>query len=134
MIYSPVSRKAIGLLILVFALGIAVGVAGARFINGHVYGAPPTPPEQSPSLPVRAVARLTNELNLSADQQKQLDTIFEGMQNGYDTVREQMNPQIEQVRQQGRNKIRQVLTADQLPKFEDYLRRLDEERRKRNNR
>ncbi len=32
---------------------------------------------------------------------------------------------------QGRNQIRQILTPEQLPKFEEYLRKLDEERRKR---
>jgi len=131
MTYSPVSRKAIGLLILVFVLGIALGAVGTRLISGSVYGALQNP-QQSAPLPIRAVARLTNELNLTTDQQVQLDGIFKNMQSGYDAVRRQMNPQIDQVREQGRSQIRQVLTPEQLPKFEDYLRRLDEDRRRRN--
>ena len=130
MTYSPVSRKAIALLILVFVLGIAIGVIGTTLFNGRVYGALQRP--QQPPLPARAVARLTNDLNLNADQQKQLDDILTNMQGGYNAIRRQMSPQFDQVREQGRNQIRQVLTPEQLPKFEDYLRRLDEERRKRN--
>ena len=132
MTYSPVSRKAIGLLILVFVLGIAFGVVGARLISGNVYGALQNSQQEAP-LPIRAVARLTRELNLSADQQKQLDGILENMQSGYDAIRRETSTQLDQVREQGRDKIRQALTPEQLPKFEDYLRRLGEQRRRRNN-
>jgi hypothetical protein len=53
------------------------------------------------------------------------------MQHRYDDVHDLMNPQFAQIREQGRNQISQVLTPEQRPKFEDYLKRLDEERRRR---
>ena len=43
-----------------------------------------------------------------------------------------MSPQFEQVRQQGREQIREVLTPEQRPKFEEFLGRVDEDRRRRN--
>jgi hypothetical protein len=36
---------------------------------------------------------------------------------------------MEQVRQDGREQIRKILTAEQLPRFEEYLRQMDERRR-----
>ncbi len=42
--------------------------------------------------------------------------------------------QSEQVRKQGREQIRAILTPEQRPKFEEFLRKLDEERKKRSER
>jgi hypothetical protein len=41
-----------------------------------------------------------------------------------------MDPQIEAVRQKTREKIRAVLTEDQKPKFSEFLRKMDEERKR----
>jgi hypothetical protein len=41
-----------------------------------------------------------------------------------------MDPQIEAVRQKTREKIRAVLTEDQKPKFAEFLRKMDEERKR----
>ena len=128
---NSVSRKAIGLLILVFVLGVAIGAAGITIFNTRVYGDLRKPPQQQASTTTRTVARINQDLNLSADQQKQLAQILDSMQAGYNNIRQQMSPQFEQVRQQGREQIRQILTGDQRPKFEEYLQKLDEERRKR---
>jgi Spy/CpxP family protein refolding chaperone len=42
-----------------------------------------------------------------------------------------MNPEFEQIREQGHDQIRQALTPEQRPKFEDFLRRINEDRRRR---
>jgi len=76
------------------------------------------------------VQRLTQELNLSPEQQKQLDTIMAGVQAEYKAIRQSTDPQIDQARQKGRQQIRGILTPEQKPKFEDFLRRLDEERKR----
>lgn len=127
---SPVNRKAIALLILVFALGIALGVVGTRVVNARAFAARANASPQGNN-PPRAVARLNQELNLTSDQQKQITGILSDMQAGYNNVREQANPQYERIRSQGREHIRQVLTPEQQPKFEAYLQRLDQERRER---
>jgi hypothetical protein len=129
---NSVSRKAIGLLILVFVLGVAIGAAGLTIFNTRVYGDLRKPAQlQQPPTTTRTVARINQDLNLSTDQQKQLAQILDSMQAGYNNIRQQMTPQFEQVRQQGREQIRQILTADQRPKFEEYLQKVDEDRRKR---
>ena len=81
---------------------------------------------------MRAVPRLTKELDLTPDQEKQLGAILTEMQDRFDAVRQQMNPQFDQIREQGHDQIRQILTPDQRPKFEDFLQRAAEDRRKRN--
>ena len=41
-----------------------------------------------------------------------------------------MDPQIEAVRQRTREKIRVLLTEEQKPKFTEFLRKMDEERKR----
>jgi Spy/CpxP family protein refolding chaperone len=132
--FGPNNRKALALIALVFLLGVALGAVGHSIADRRVLGArtqPPAPFLQPRPNPLRGVARLTSELNLTPDQQKQIGDILADMQHRYDAVHDQMNPQFARIRQQGRDQISQVLTAEQRPKFEDYLKRLDEERRRR---
>jgi len=131
---SPVNRKAIALLTLVFLLGAGFGVVGTILLNQRVFGArlaDRSPAAIQPPGPARAVARMTQQLNLTPDQQKQIGEILADTQHRYDGVREQMNPQFDQIRQEGRDRIRQVLTADQQPKLADFYRQVDEDRRRR---
>lgn len=134
MAFAPDNRKALGLLILVFVLGIALGAVGHSVADRRVLGArTPSPFLQPRPNPPRAVARLTTELKLTPEQQKEIGDILADMQHRYDVVHDQMNPQFAEIREQGRNQIRQVLTPEQRPKFEDYLNRLAEDRRRRAN-
>lgn len=124
---SSGNRKAIALLALVLALGVALGAVGATVINRRVYAGR----VRSSNPQARPVTRLTHDLNLTPDEVQQVSSILSNMQTKYDVIRQQMSPQFEQVRQQGREQIRQVLTPEQRPKFEDYLQRMDEDRRRR---
>lgn len=127
------NRKALALIILVFVLGVALGAVGHSIADRRVLGArtQPAPFLQPRPNPPRAVARLTTELKLTSDQQKQIGDILADTQHRYDAVHDQMNPEFQQIRDQGREQIRQVLTPEQRPKFEDYLKRLEEERHRR---
>jgi Spy/CpxP family protein refolding chaperone len=132
--FGPNNRKALALIVLVFVLGVALGAVGHSVADRRVLGARTQP--QAPAFlqprpnPPRAIAHLTTELKLTPDQQKQIGEILADMQHRYDVVHDQMNPEFEQIRAQGRDQIRQVLTAEQRPKFEDFLQRLAEERRR----
>jgi Spy/CpxP family protein refolding chaperone len=131
--FSPANRKALGLIFLVLALGIALGAVGEIFVNQRVLARPPAQVQnQGGRAPLRAVPRMTKELDLTPDQQKQLSAILTEMQERFDAVRQQMNPQFDQIREQGHDQIRQILTPEQRPKFEDFLRRAAEDRRRRN--
>lgn len=124
-------RKAVGLLLVVFVLGIALGALGAYLAGRRVSGAPAEGTSHRGKR-ARIVERLTRELDLSADQQKQVDAISADMLAKFRALQDQITPQTEQVRQQGRAQIRAILTPEQRPKFEDFLRRLDEEKKKKN--
>src|SRR5580700_7566313 len=95
--FNRASRKAIGLLALVFVLGIAFGAVGSMLTNWNVFASRERvqagPPQH------RLISRLTSQLNLSADQQKQIQDLMTDTQKKYDAIRDQMNPQFAQVRQ-----------------------------------
>ena|ERR1700722_12377062 len=137
MTFNPASRKAIALLVVVFVLGVALGALGLTVMNRRVYGARaeirPVGRTQAPD-PTRAVSRLTRDLDLTPDQQQRLGEILTNTQSRYNAIRQQMNPQFDQARAQSRDQIRQILTPEQQSKFEDFLRQVDEERRKKSER
>jgi Spy/CpxP family protein refolding chaperone len=131
MTFSSNNRKALALIVLVLLLGVALGAVGHSVFDRRVLGARAQMQMQPRPNPPRAVARLTMELNLTPDQQKQIGEILADMQHRFDAVHDQINPQLYQIREQGHDQIRQILTPVQRPKFEDFLNRVAEERRRR---
>ena len=73
---------------------------------------------------------MNREVNLTPEQQKGVAAILDQAQNQYKAIRASVDPQSESVRRETRDKIRGLLTADQKPKFEEFLRKLDEERKR----
>ena len=129
------NRKATVLVILVFLLGIALGAVGMRVAEQKVWGGGDRREDRGrTSGPGRMVEQLTRELALTQEQQQQLNSILEETRKQYETTYTTIRPQMEQTRQEGRGRIRSMLTPEQLPKFEGYLRRIDEERKKRERR
>jgi Spy/CpxP family protein refolding chaperone len=112
----------------VFLLGAALGGMLGYFFAHSAMAAPAQMTEAEKR--AQKVQRLTQELNLSVDQQKQLDTIMTSVQAQYKAIHQSTDPQIDQARQKGREEIRAILTPEQKPKFEDFLKRLDEERKR----
>lgn len=125
------NRRAVGWVLVVFVLGIALGALGTYMVGARVWGARPEI-QSHRDKQARMVGRFTHELSLTSTQQKQLEAILADMQSKYEEIRKQTAPQTEQVRQEGREQIRAILTPEQKPKFEEFLSRLDEERKKRN--
>jgi protein CpxP len=76
------------------------------------------------------VEQLTREANLTPDQRQQLEVILTQLHAEYKAVHEQSDAQIDQARQKSRNQIRAILTPEQKPKFEEFLRKMDEERKR----
>jgi hypothetical protein len=124
---------ALALVLAVFVLGVAIGGLGMYLARNKVMGATVQPSvDHSPTaVRARTVDRMTHELNLTADQQKELDTILAQTFAQYAAIHDQSTKMTAQTRNQGRDQIRAILTPEQLPKFEDVLRRIDEERKKR---
>jgi Spy/CpxP family protein refolding chaperone len=131
-------RVAILLVLCVFLLGAAVGGLGTYLVHAHSASASTRRPQQDHSPAALAAGRanrvekMTKDLGLSPDQQKQLDSILAQMQTQYGAAHEQSIAQMDQIRKQGRDQIRSVLTPDQAAKFDESLRKMDDERKKRN--
>jgi len=122
------SRKAVVLVFVVFLLGIALGALGTYVVTTRVLAARP---QSASRTPANTVAMFTRDLNLNPDQQKQIQAILSDTRARYAALHDKLDPEYEQVRQEGRERVREVLTPDQRPKFEDLLRRMDEDRRRR---
>jgi Spy/CpxP family protein refolding chaperone len=112
----------------VFLLGVSLGgVVGYIFAHRSVSAnAPMTAAERR----AHKVEELTRVANLTPEQQQQLDGILTQVHSEYKAVREQSDAQIDQARQKGRTQIRAILTPEQRPKFEEFLRKMDEERKR----
>ena len=123
------NRKAMLLVFLVFVLGIALGSVGMYVVTTRVLAARP---QTSGLTPSNHMAIFTRDLNLTPEQQTQIQAILNDTRSRYNTLHDQFDPEYERVRHEGRERIRAVLTAEQRPKFEDLLRQIDEDRAKRN--
>jgi Spy/CpxP family protein refolding chaperone len=123
------SRKAVLLVLVLFVLGIALGSMGTYLVTTRVLAA--RPQATLVHNPGHTMAMYTRDLNLSPDQQSQIQAILNDTRAHYAALHEKLDPEYEQVRQQGRDRIRQLLTPEQRPKFEDLLRQMDEDRRQR---
>lgn len=132
--FSSDRRKAAALVALVFVLGIAFGVAGViagrRVLgadnrgggngNGNGQGGQQT-------------SQLVRDLHLTAEQERQFRQVLSDTRDRYDAIRDAMEPQFRQVREQNRDRIRQILTAEQKPLFETFLRQSRNRRNDNNN-
>jgi Spy/CpxP family protein refolding chaperone len=128
------NRKAALLVIFVFVLGIALGAVGTRVAEKQVWGGTPAKSGGRMGGAARFVEQLTQEVGLTPAQQQQLNSILEDTRKKYEETYATIRPQMEQARQDGRARIRVILTPEQLPKFEEFLRRIDEERKNRERR
>jgi Spy/CpxP family protein refolding chaperone len=126
---TTATRKAALWVGAVFLLGAALGgVLGYLFAHRRVDAA--NPPLSEPQRRAQRVQQLTKDLSLTPQQAQQLDAILLQRHSEAQAIRDQTDAQIDAVRQKGRAQIRAILTPDQLPKFEEFLKRKDEERQR----
>jgi Spy/CpxP family protein refolding chaperone len=123
------NRKAWLLVLGVFLLGVAMGVVVTHFAEQRVIGGPGPRSGSKEDWKTRVLNNLTKEVSLSPDQQQKILVILEDTKKNYDSIYDTIRPQMEQTRQEGRARIRSVLTPEQLPKFEEHLKRMDERRK-----
>lgn len=122
------NQKAVLLVILVLVLGIALGAVGTYLVTSHVLAGPSQTLAHNPA---NTISMYTRDLNLNPEQQKQIESILSDTRARYADLHHKLDPEYEQVRQEGRQRIRELLTPEQRPKFEDLLRQMDEDRRRR---
>lgn len=78
----------------------------------------------------RILRFLTRELSLNDTQVKQVSQILDDYQKSFQEAQSQMEPQLAAIRERHRNQVRQILTAEQVIKYNELVRRLDERRRR----
>jgi Spy/CpxP family protein refolding chaperone len=112
----------------VFLLGASLGgVVGYIFAHRSVSANASMSAQERRA---QKVEQLTREADLTPDQRHQLEAILTQLHGEYKALHEQSDAQIDQARQKGRNQIRAILTPEQKPKFEEFLKRMDEERKR----
>jgi Spy/CpxP family protein refolding chaperone len=113
----------------IFLLGTALGGTIGYSYGHHLVSAASTPlPE--PVRRAHRVEQLTQLLNLTSTQSQQLDAILLQRHTEAKAIHDQTDTQIEQVRQKGRDQVRAILTPEQKPKFEEFLKNLDEQKKR----
>jgi Spy/CpxP family protein refolding chaperone len=114
------TRRAYIYFILTFLLGVIAGGAGVFFYGwygGHWHRG---------FEKQRIVRRLSRELHLTDAQVKQLDQIVGDSMKRFMDLKKQFEPQFDAAREESNNRIRQILTPEQLTKFNEMIRRLEE--------
>ena len=114
----------------VFVLGALLGSVSGYLFAERAHAENGRPPLSDDARRAQKVAVLTRDLNLTSDQAKQVDDVIRDAQGKFKAIREASQPQIDATRAQARERVRAFLTPEQRTKYEAYLKKLDEERRR----
>jgi len=114
--------EAAALFLMVFALGVTFGAVGNNVWNQRVSGNTPTRDQ--------VMHDLTERLELTAEQEKQIGAEIDDTRAKWQALSAQFASQHEAMRQQFRANIRAILTPEQQVKFDERIKQLDEERKK----
>jgi hypothetical protein len=109
--------KVIVVLLLVFAAGISIGVVATRYVIKRDIRKAVLQPEL---VRLRIERELTRELSLTPAQQAQLDAILVKLQQDIAKARKERMPRIRPFFTTAQRSINDMLTPDQLEKFERY--------------
>jgi Spy/CpxP family protein refolding chaperone len=126
---TTATRKAALWVGTVFLLGAALGgVLGFLFARRAVSAA--NPPLSEAERRTAKVQQFTKDFSLTPEQAQQIDAIFMQKHAEVQAVRDRSEAQVDEVREKGRAQVRSILTPEQLPKFEAYLKQMDEQRKR----
>jgi Spy/CpxP family protein refolding chaperone len=128
---NPQSRMQARLwLAIVFVLGVAIGLTFGFSFAHRSYASTTQPQMSEPERRAKRVAEMTSEIDLTAAQSQQVDAIIHEAHEQMKKVREKSDADLDAVRQKARGEMRELLTPQQKPKFEEFVRKMDEERKK----
>lgn len=133
MMTAETKQKAAIWLILVFVLGAAVGgLFGYGFARKSYAATIVTAPTLSePERRTRRLAEMRETLGLTEEQVQKADAVMLEGHKAMKGIRDKSDAECDAVRTHAREQMRTFLTAEQKPKFEEMVRKLDEERKKR---
>jgi len=122
-------REAAILFIAVFVLGVVFGGVGDRLWNQHVSGEPMTVVTVTHPTNDQLIDNFCQAVRLTPAQHKQLAGIMDDTEAKWRALYAPLNGQKEEIRQEGRARIRAILTPEQIPRFDAYMKRVDEQRK-----
>jgi hypothetical protein len=118
-------REAALLVAAVFLLGATLGAIGNHLWGARVLGMKADKPAR-----IHGMVDLAREVQLTSEQQKDIAAISEDVRARWKAIYAPHDVEREGLRLQGRQKIRAILTPEQQPKFDAFIQRLDEQRKK----
>jgi hypothetical protein len=128
---NPDTRKKAAIwLVLVFVLGTATGGVFGYSLARRSYAATKTVVPSEAERRAKKLAEMTQEIGLTADQAQKADGVIKEAQTEIRAIRDKSEADVDVVRMRTRDEMRTFLTADQKPKFEQYVQRIDAERKK----
>lgn len=117
-------------LAVVFLLGAAIGVVFGYTFAHKSYASINAPVMSEPERRAKRVAELTRDIGLTSEQSQRMDAIIAATHSEMQKVRDKSEADVDSLRQKAREEMRGILTVEQKPKFEEFVRKLDEERKK----
>lgn len=127
-------RKARLIVAAVFVIGFA---AGALSLNLYQHFTSSKKPDSPRGRSEYILEKMKEEVGLTSDQQELIKKILDETGEKYIEIRRDIDPlmkpfepRFDAVRQESRARIRALLSEDQLPKFEEMVRKQDEMREK----
>jgi Spy/CpxP family protein refolding chaperone len=116
-------------LFVVFVSGSVLGALGYRLYS------PPTTKSNAPKLSPEEwrsqhIEEMRQKLNLTADQLQKVNTIYDETHSRFEAAHNTHNQVVKQIREEHVAKVRALLTAEQLPKYEQL--RAEREQRGKN--
>src|SRR6266702_7804034 len=125
-----IRKQAAVWLVVVFLVGTATGgVFGYSMARGSSASTRTVIPSEAERR-AKKLAEMTKEIGLTADQAQKADGVIKEAQTEIRGIREKCEAEVDVARMRMRGEVRTTLTAEQLPKFEQYVKRMDEERKK----
>ena len=124
-------RAWVGLFVLVvFLAGLAAGVVAAPWLGfgprpgfGFSRSGPGRPPMSS-----RLIERMSSTLDLTDDQTVRLEAVLDARRDTFRAISRDMRNRVEAERETFRSAIAEILTPEQMERFESEIVRMGEER------
>jgi hypothetical protein len=125
-----IRKKAAIWLALVFVLGSATGGVFGYSLARRSYAATKTVIPSEAERRAKKVAEMTQSIGLTGEQAQKVDGIIQNAQAEIREIHTKNDTDVDAVRMNARAQMRAFLTQEQMPKFEQYMQRLDEERKR----
>ncbi len=122
--------KARLIVVSVFVIGFAAGALSLNLYERLTSSSKKESPRGSSEFLIK---RMNEEVGLASDQQEQIKKILDETSDKYRELRKELDPAIKPfesrfnaVRQESRDRIRALLTPEQLPKYEEMVKKHDQ--------